>query len=183
MRYQRLTEDSSMIITETGESQIVSSSLHTNRNICHVRKYLLTLLVYQWISTVILFIIAIHLLIEGRDSNYRQGLRLLVPAILSFIYYTCGLIVIYLIHHIGVYVFVWFGFLQYISLCFEAFLNTIVMIKYQSTDQEEKISFYSTLTIIVISFSQTIFMVVTMKFTFKLLRLIKNFQRDILAQM
>ena len=50
MQYQRLTDDTSLIVTETGESQLVSSSLNTNRNINRIRKSLLILLLIQLVS-------------------------------------------------------------------------------------------------------------------------------------
>ena len=51
MRYQRLSEDSSVIVTETGESQVVSSALHSDRNVRQTQKLLLIFLVIQWVRS------------------------------------------------------------------------------------------------------------------------------------
>jgi hypothetical protein len=50
MQYQRVTDDASLIVTETGESHLFSSSLGTNRNFCRVRKSLLILVLIQLVS-------------------------------------------------------------------------------------------------------------------------------------
>ncbi|CAF1595126.1 unnamed protein product [Adineta ricciae] len=182
MRYQRLSEDSSVIVTETGESQVVSSSLHSDRNVRQTRTLLLIFLVIQWISSIILFIIDSYLLAKDVDVNHRLGLRFLIPIALSFIYYTAGLVAVYLIHHLGIYVFTWLGFLQYVSLCFEVLLDLIVVVRHPSHDRENKVNVTITLIIAMISLFQTILMVITMKLTFHLLRLMKNFQRDVLER-
>jgi hypothetical protein len=53
MQYQRLTEDASIIVGETGESHLLSSSLNNNRNICRIRKSILILLFIQLVSSKI----------------------------------------------------------------------------------------------------------------------------------
>jgi hypothetical protein len=50
MQYQRLTDDTSIIIGETGESHLWSSSLDTDRNVCRIRKAVLILLLIQLVS-------------------------------------------------------------------------------------------------------------------------------------
>jgi hypothetical protein len=50
MQYARLTDDASIIIGETGESQLWSSSLDRNRKICQIRKTILILLIIQLVS-------------------------------------------------------------------------------------------------------------------------------------
>lgn len=54
MQYERLTDTTSLIVTENGESQLVSSSLGTNRKICHTRKSILILLIVQLVSSIML---------------------------------------------------------------------------------------------------------------------------------
>jgi hypothetical protein len=56
-----------------------------------------------------------RLLIKEKDDNYRQGIRSLAPICLSLIYYTCGLIVIFRYHHLGIYVVRLF-----LNICFNA---------------------------------------------------------------
>jgi hypothetical protein len=50
MQYQRLTEDTSILVGENGESQLWSSSLVTNRNFSRIRKIILILLFIQLVS-------------------------------------------------------------------------------------------------------------------------------------
>ncbi len=53
MQYQRLTDDTSIIVSETGESQLLSSTLGTNRNVCRTRKLILILLFISLVSSKI----------------------------------------------------------------------------------------------------------------------------------
>jgi len=50
MKYQTLTDDTSILVGENGESQLWSSSLGTNRNVCRIRKLILILLFIQLVS-------------------------------------------------------------------------------------------------------------------------------------
>jgi hypothetical protein len=50
MQYQRLTDDASIIVGETGESHLWSSSLENDRNIRRLRKTILILLLIQLVS-------------------------------------------------------------------------------------------------------------------------------------
>ena len=56
MRYERLSDDTSLIVGENGESQLVSSSFDTNRQVCSIRKILLYLLLIQLVSFNLNFI-------------------------------------------------------------------------------------------------------------------------------
>ncbi len=56
MRYERLSDDTSLIVGENGESQLVSSSLDTNRQVCSIRKILVYLLLIQLVSFNLNFI-------------------------------------------------------------------------------------------------------------------------------
>ncbi|CAF1060817.1 unnamed protein product [Adineta steineri] len=182
MQYQRLTDDSSLIITESGESHLLTSSLDTNNNFSRIRKYLLILLVIQLIVCVVLLIIDIRLVITGKDDNYRQAMRALGPIVFSFIYYGCGLTFIYRYNHVGIYTFTWLGFLQYISLCGEIFLN-IFNIKHPLHSTQSRIGFQISMTMTILSILQAVFMVITLKLAFKILHLIKIFKRDVLEQL
>ncbi len=51
MQYQRLTDDASIIVGENGESHLWSSSLDNDRNIRHIRKRILILLLIQLVSS------------------------------------------------------------------------------------------------------------------------------------
>jgi hypothetical protein len=50
MRYQRLTDNTSIVVGETGESQLLSSSLDTNRDVCRIREVILILLFIALVS-------------------------------------------------------------------------------------------------------------------------------------
>jgi hypothetical protein len=50
MQYQRLTDDTSIIVSENGGSQLMSSSLNTNRGIIRIRKIILILVSIQLVS-------------------------------------------------------------------------------------------------------------------------------------
>ena len=53
MQYQRLTDETSTIVGETGESYFWSSSLNTDRNVRRIRKKILILLCIQLVSSII----------------------------------------------------------------------------------------------------------------------------------
>ncbi|CAF3564140.1 unnamed protein product [Rotaria sp. Silwood1] len=171
MQYQRLTDNASIIVRETGESHLLSSSLDTNPKVCRWRKIILILLFIQLILCTILLMIDSRLLIKDKDDNYRQGIRSLGLIFLSIVYYGCGLIV-----------FAWLGYLQYIFLCAELFLNIIFIVKHPSHDKRTKIAFVIGLISTIMSTLQAILMVITLKLTFKLFHLIKLFKRDVLEQ-
>ncbi|CAF3539264.1 unnamed protein product [Rotaria sp. Silwood1] len=182
MQYQRLTDNASIIVRETGESHLLSSSLYTNPKVCRWRKIILILLFIQLILCTILLMIDSRLLIKDKDDNYRQGIRSLGLIFLSIVYYGCGLTVVYRYHHLGIYVFAWLGYLQYIFLCAELFLNIIFIVKHPSHDKRTKIAFVIGLISTIMSTLQAILMVITLKLTFKLFHLIKLFKRDVLEQ-
>jgi hypothetical protein len=41
---------------------------------------------------------------KDKDDDHRQGIRSFAPIFLSFIYYGCGLAVVYRYHHLGIYI-------------------------------------------------------------------------------
>jgi hypothetical protein len=53
MKYERLTDNTSIIVGENGESQLLSSSLDTNRHVCRIRKIILYLLWIQLVSFLV----------------------------------------------------------------------------------------------------------------------------------
>ncbi|CAF2532516.1 unnamed protein product [Rotaria sp. Silwood2] len=112
-----------------------------------------------------------RLLIKDNDDNYRQAIRSLGLIFLSVVYNGCGLIV-----------FAWLGYIEYIFLCVEIFLNIVFIVKHPSHDTRTKTAFSIGLIITIISTFQAILMVITLKLTFKLFHLIKIFKRDVLEQ-
>ncbi|CAF0768140.1 unnamed protein product [Rotaria sordida] len=172
-----------MIIRENGESHLLSLSLDTNLKIYRLRNIICILLFIQLILCIILFMIDIRLLIKDKDDNYQHGIHSLGPIFLSIVYYGYGLIVVYQYHHLGIYIFAWLGFLQYIFLCVEIFSTILVMIKHPSPDKQMEIAFLINLSITMISIFQAILMCITLKLTFKLFHLIQIFKRDVLEQM
>ena len=57
MQYERLTDNTLIIVTETGESQLLSSSLNTNINVRRIRKSLLILLFIHLVSLKSFFLL------------------------------------------------------------------------------------------------------------------------------
>jgi hypothetical protein len=51
MQYRRLTDDTSIIVRENGESYLWPSSMDNDRNILRVRKIILSLLWIQFVSS------------------------------------------------------------------------------------------------------------------------------------
>ncbi|CAF3444074.1 unnamed protein product [Rotaria socialis] len=182
MHYQRLTDDASIVVDENGESQLLSSSLDSDKKICYTRKIILSLLTIQIVLCLLLLVADVRLLIKNRDDNLRQGLLSLGPILFSFVYYGCGLIVVYRIHYLGIAIFGWAGYLQYVVLCGEMFLNVLIIAKHRSNSKHTNISYSTGVIITVISLCQAILMVITCKLTFKIFNLIKTFKRDALGQ-
>ena len=52
MQYQSLTDETSLIVGENGESQLFTSSIQTNQFVSRLRKYLLILLLIQLVSSI-----------------------------------------------------------------------------------------------------------------------------------
>ncbi|CAF3833733.1 unnamed protein product [Rotaria magnacalcarata] len=102
MHYQRLTDDASIVVDENGESQLLSSSLDSDKKICHTRKIILSLLTIQIVLCLLVPMVEVRLLTKNKDDTPRQDLPSLGPILFSFVYYGCGLIVVYRIHYLGI---------------------------------------------------------------------------------
>ncbi|CAF1177280.1 unnamed protein product [Rotaria sordida] len=100
------------------------------KKLFRIRKYLLILVIIQWILCFINLVMFIYSVITENEDNISNRIKSSIPLFILTFYYTFGLLVIYKYYRIGILIFASVGDLLFIvtSLFIGGFFYLMIMI-------------------------------------------------------
>ncbi|CAF1301773.1 unnamed protein product [Rotaria sordida] len=143
------------------------------KKLFRIRKYLLILVIIQWILCFINLVMFIYSVITENEDNISNRIKSSIPLFILTFYYTFGLLVIYKYYRIGILIFASVGDLLFIgtSLFIVGFFYLMIMISLEYNSMSTVFELFLFFAVIFGIFAGIV--ILTLKLAFNLAQLIK----------
>ncbi|CAF3872120.1 unnamed protein product [Rotaria sordida] len=143
------------------------------KKLFRIRKYLLILVIIQWILCFINLVMFIYSVITENEDNISNRIKSSIPLFILTFYYTFGLLVIYKYYRIGILIFASVGDLLFIvtSLFIGGFFYLMIMISLEYNSMSTVFQLFFFFGVIFGIFAGIV--ILTLKLAFNLAQLIK----------